>query len=319
MLKRRALLLMLAAADAVRAGQWPERPLRLIVPFPAGSSPDLIARLIAEPLGRALGVNVLVDNRPGAGGNIGTAQVAKAAADGYTLLLTIQGPLVTAPLLTRRLPYDPQRELQPIGLIASSPNVLVCDAALGVQNLADFVQLVQRRKGELNYGSIGRGSAAHLAMEAFKRRARLDLVHVPYAGFPQVVNAMLAGQVQAAFMVPAIAMPQVRAGKLRALGLSSSGRVAALPELAPMSELGYPGFEAISWQAMLAPAGLPAQIAERLSAELQRIVKSDEFRSRLLALYFSVMPSAPEGLSLQMRSERERWARLIAEIGLQPE
>lgn len=320
---RRRLLLALAAAglpwSADAAPPWPARPIKLVVPFPGGSSPDLVARALAEPLAQALGQAIVVDNRPGAGGNIGTGAVAKAAPDGYTLLFTIQGPLVTAPLLSKRLGYDPVRELQPIGLVATSPNVLVVDAALGVATLADFVRLARAQPGELNYGSVGNGSAAHLAMESFKARAGLELTHVPYAGFPQVLNAMLAGQVQAGFMVPGLAMPQVRAGRLRALAVTSPGRVAALPELATLVELGYPGFEAISWQAMLAPAGTPGAIVARLSAELVRIVKSDELRSRLLAQYFSAAASSPEGLAALMRSERERWAQVIRAAGVQPE
>ncbi|MDT9001204.1 tripartite tricarboxylate transporter substrate binding protein [Paucibacter sp. APW11] len=314
-----AVGVMLAERSVAAVAAWPSRPIKLVVPFPGGSSPDLIARPIAEALGKALGQTVLVDNRPGAGGNIGTAQVAKAEPDGYTLLFTIQGPLVTAPLLSKRLPYDPQKELQPIGLVASSPNVLVVEASLGVHSVAELVQLLKRRPGQLNYGSVGKGSAAHLAMESFKQRAGVDLLHVPYLGFPQVLNAMLAGEMQAAFMVPAIAMPQVRAGKLRALAVSSLGRVAALPELPTLQECGYSGFEAISWQAMLVPARTPPAIVERLSQELQHIVRSDELRNRMLTQYFSATASSPEGLALQMKAERERWGRLIAALKIQPE
>lgn len=323
-MERRQILQSLGAALAAaawpaRAQAWPARPIKLVVPFPGGSSPDIIARAIAEPLAHALGQAIVVDNRPGAGGNIGTGAVAKADPDGYTLLFTIQGPLVTAPLLARKLPYDPVKDLQPIGLVATSPNVLVIDPRLGANSLADFVRIAKERKGQLNYGSVGNGSAAHLAMESFKARAGVDLTHVPYQGFPQVVNAILAGQVQAGFMVPAIAMGQVRAGKLKALGVTSLGRVAALPELAPLAEQGYPGFEAISWQAMLAPAGTPPAIVKRLSEELVRIVRSDELRGKMLSQYFSAAATTPEALSALMKTERERWARLIKAAGVQPE
>ncbi|HEY9064570.1 MAG TPA: tripartite tricarboxylate transporter substrate-binding protein, partial [Burkholderiaceae bacterium] len=204
------------AWPAVRAQAWPSRPIKLVVPFPAGSSPDLIARLIAEPLAAALKEAVVVDNRPGAGGNVGTGAVAHAEPDGHTLLFTIQGPLVTAPLLSRNLGYDPAKDLAPVTLVATSPNVLVVDPKLGASTLADFVRIAKGRPGQLNYGSVGNGSASHLAMELFKARAGIDLVHVPYQGFPQIVNAILAGQVQAGFMVPAIAIGQIRAGKLKA-------------------------------------------------------------------------------------------------------
>ncbi|UZD55572.1 Bug family tripartite tricarboxylate transporter substrate binding protein [Caldimonas aquatica] len=323
-MKRRCCLQALAAAGiapwaSASAQGWPERPIRLVVPFPPGSSPDLIARTVAEPLAAALGQAVVVENRPGAGGNIGTAQVARAQPDGHTFVFTIQGPLVTAPMLSRSLGYDPQRDLVPVTLVATSPNVLVVSPALGANTLAEFVRYAKARPGQLNYGSVGNGSASHLAMELFKTRAGVDLVHVPYQGFPQVVNAMLAGQVQASFMVPAIAMGQVRAGKLEALGVTTLGRTSALPELPTLAEQGYAGFEAISWQAVLAPAGTPPGVVERMSRELVRIIRSDEVRSRMLAQYFTAAGTAPQALALLMKSERDRWARVIRAAGVQPE
>lgn len=323
-MQRRHLLSGAAAAAAslalpAFAQSWPSRPIKLVVPFPPGSSPDIIGRLVAEPLAVALGQPVVVDNKPGAGGNLGTGLVAKAEPDGHTLLFTIQGPLVTAPLLSNALPYDPAKELAPITLVATSPNLLVVDPKLGAETLADFVRVAKARKGELNYGSVGNGSAAHLAMELFKSRAGVDLVHVPYQGFPQVVNAILAGQVQAGFMVPGIAMGQVRAGKLRGLAVSTLGRSSALPEFPTLAEQGYAGFEAISWQAVLAPAKTAAAIVERLSRELVRIVRSDEVRSKMLAQYFSAAGTAPAALANLMASERERWAKVIAAAGVKPE
>ena len=325
-MQRRQILHRLAAAVGAttlathaRAQAWPARPIKLVVPFPPGSSPDLIARVVAEPLARVLGQPVLIDNRPGAGGNVGTGAVARAEPDGYTLLFTIQGPLVTAPLLSRQLGYDPLKDLAPVTLVATSPNLLVVDAALDAQTLADFVRVAQARPGALNYGSVGNGSASHLAMELFMRRAGLSLVHVPYQGFPQVLNALVAGQVQASFMVPGIAMGQVRAGKVRGLGVTTLGRVAALPEVPTVAEQGFPGFEAISWQAVLAPAGTPRPIVERLSAELIRIIRSDEVRTRMLGQYFSARGTTPEALAELMRSERTHWARVIEAARVQPE
>jgi len=323
-MQRRHILSILAATAAARAlpahaQPWPARPIKLVVPFPAGSSPDLIARIIVEPLGAALGQSIVVDNRPGAGGNVGTGAVARAEPDGYTLLFTIQGPLVTAPLLSKNLGYDPARDLAPVTLVATSPNVLVVEPALGANTLAEFVRIAKARAGQLNYGSIGNGSASHLAMELFKTRAGIDLVHVPYQGFPQVVNAILSGQVQAGFMVPGIAMGQVRAGKLKALGVTTLGRVASLPELPTFAEQGYPGFEAISWQAVLAPARTPPAIVERLSQELIRVIKSDAVRTRMLGQYFSAAGTAPEALASLMKNEREHWARVIRSAGVQAE
>lgn len=314
-----AALAPLAASLPVLAQAWPARPIRLVVPFPGGSSPDIIARAVAEPLGQALGQPMVILNQPGAGGNIGTGAVAKAEPDGYTLLFTIQGPLVTAPLLSKQLPYNPAKDLQPIGLVATSPNVLVVDPKLGVNSVADFVRIAKEKKGQLNYGSVGNGSAAHLAMESFRTRAGFEMTHVPYQGFPQVVNAILAGQVQAGFMVPGIAMGQVRAGKLKALAVTSAGRVASLPELQTLAELGYAGFEAISWQALLAPAKTPAPIVQRLSAELVKVIKSDEVRAKMLSQYFSAAASSPEGLASLMKTERERWGQMIKAAGVQAE
>ena len=324
-MQRRTLLQSaLAAATTSMAASgfaqaWPSRPVKLVVPFPPGSSPDIIGRLIAEPLGRALGQTVIVDNKPGAGGNVGTATVAKADADGYTLLFTIQGPLVTAPLLSKSLTYDPVKDLAPVTLVATSPNVLVVDPRLGANTLADFVRIAKEKKGQLNYGSVGNGSAAHLAMELFKTRAGLDLVHVPYQGFPQVVNAILAGQVHAGFMVPGIAIGQIRAGKLKALGVTTLGRSGSLPEMPSFVEQGYPGFEAISWQAVLAPAGTPRPVIDRVSSELIRIIKSDDVRGKMLGQYFSAAGTAPEALAGLMKTERERWSQVIKAAGVQPE
>jgi tripartite-type tricarboxylate transporter receptor subunit TctC len=324
-MQRRRVLTALAAASAANfagsavAQGWPARAIKLVVPFPPGSSPDLIARVIAEPLARVLAQPVVIDNRPGAGGNVGTGAVARAEPDGYTLLFTIQGPLVTAPLLSRQLGYDPVKDLAPVTLVATSPNLLVVDNGLGASTVADFVRVAKARPGELNYGSVGKGSASHLAMELFMRRAGLSMVHVPYQGFPQVLNALLAGQVQASFMVPGIAMGQVRAGKVRALGVTTLGRVAALPEVPTLAEQGFPGFEAISWQAVLAPTGTPRAIVERLSAELIRIIRSDEVRARMLTQYFSARGTTPEALADLMKTERAHWAKVIAAAGVQPE
>jgi len=323
-LQRRDVLVAGAAAALsgalpARAQAWPARPIRLVVPFPPGSSPDIIARLVAEPLAQALGQPIVVDNKPGAGGNLGTGLVAKAEPDGYTFLFTIQGPLVTAPLLSRSLGYDPLKDLVPVTLVATSPNVLVVDPKLGVDTLADFVRVAKQKKGQLNYGSVGNGSAAHLAMESFKARAGLDIVHVPYQGFPQVVNAILAGQVQAGFMVPGIAIGQVKAGKLKALGVTTLGRAGALPDLPTFVEQGYAGFEAISWQAVLAPARTPQAVVDRVSAELVRIIKTDDVRGKILGQYFSAAGTAPEALASLMKTERERWGKVIKAANVQPE
>ncbi len=308
-----------ALAAPASAQPWPVKPIRMVVPFPAGSSPDLIARLLTEKLAAALGQAVVVENRPGAGGNIGTGMVARAAPDGYTLLLTINGPLVTAPTLSRHLGYDPVRQLAPVSLVATSPNVLVVDARLPVHDVREFVALARSRPGVLNYGSVGNGSAAHLAMEQLKAAAGIDLQHIPYPGFAQITTAMVGGQVQAGFMVPAIAMPLVSAGKLRIIAVTTSGRTSLLPAVPTVAESGYPGFEAISWQAVLAPAGTPAAVIDRLYRELVAIIGSEDVRAKMRAQYFVPAGTAPQSLHQTMASEKVRWDKVIRAAGVQPE
>ncbi|AZY47909.1 Bug family tripartite tricarboxylate transporter substrate binding protein [Bordetella avium] len=296
---------------------WPDRPIHLVVPFPPGSSPDLLARTIAEPLSQALQQPIVVDNKPGAGGNIGTRLVSQAKPDGYTLLYTINGPLVTAPTLYKRtLGYDPLKDLAPITLVATSPNVLTVPASLGVDNVEAFVKLARQRGGSMNYGSVGPGSSAHLAMEMFKQEAKIDLTQIPYPGFPQVIAGIISGDIQAAFMVPAIAMPQAKDGRVKALAITSLEPSEALPGIPTMASQGYPGFEAISWNAVLAPAGTPTPIIERLNSELARIINSDAVRKQMLLQYFTPAPSTPEALTQRIRSEKARWDRVIDSLNL---
>lgn len=312
----------LTAACALLAGapaqaDWPEKPVRIIVPYPAGSSPDTLARAIAGPLSDALAQPVIVDNKPGAGGNIGTRSVAHAKPDGHTLLYTINGPLVTAPTLyPRTLGYDPGADLAPISLIGTSPNVLVVAKNLNIESVEELVELARRRPGAMNYGSVGPGSSAHLAMEMFKHDAGIDLLQVPYSGFPQVITAILAGDVQAGFMVPAIAMPQVRDGRARALAVTSLEADPALPGVPPMTEAGYKDFEAISWNAMLAPAGTPTPVIERLNRELARILERPQVREQFTQQFFTARSSTPEALSHRIRDEKARWDAVITRLGL---
>lgn len=315
---RRSISLLLAACAPLAFAQWPsERPIHLIVPFPAGSSPDLLARQIATPLGKALAQTIVVENKPGAGGNVGTRQVARAPADGYTLLYTINGPLVTAPALYKKsLGYVPLKDFAPITLVATSPNILVVGHQFKGLSLQGFIDRARQQPGALNYGSVGAGSASQLAMELFKKQADIDLQHVPYAGFPQVISALLAGDIQAAFMVPAIAMPQVKAGKLQALGITSLKGVASLPNILPLSEQGFSGFEAISWNAMLAPAKTPAAILERLNLALAQIIQSQDIATTAALHYFDVQGSSAQTLRALMETETVRWEAVIEQLQL---
>lgn len=310
------LLLALLAPNVWAA--WPtERPIHLVVPFPAGSSPDLLARQVVEPLSQALKQNIVIENKPGAGGNLGTRFVARAPNDGYTLLYTINGPLVTAPRLYQKtLGYDPAKDLAPITLVATSPNVLVLGAALNLNSTTEFVQYARNWPNTLNYGSVGAGSAAHLAMELFKQQAGLDLLHVPYASFPQITTAMLAGDIQAAFMVPAIAMPQAREGKLKVVGVTSLLASASLPEVVPLAAQGFKGFEAISWHAVLAPAGTPPAILLKLQQVLAEILSRPDIQDKFSAQYFSAVGSSAEVLQALMRTEKTRWDEVMTRLNL---
>jgi tripartite-type tricarboxylate transporter receptor subunit TctC len=307
---------ILCLSPSLAQAAWPDRSIYLVVPFPPGSSPDILARTLSQPLSAALGQKVIIENKPGAGGNIGTRMVAQARPDGYTLLYTINGPLVTAPTLYKKtLGYDPYKDFAPVTLVATSANVLVTPSSLGLGNLQEFVKLASQRAGALNYGSVGPGSASHLAMEMFKDAAHIDLVHIPYNSFPQVLIAMLGGDIQAAFMVPAIAMPQLKQGTIKALAVTSQTESETLPSIAPMAQT-YPDFEAISWNAILAPAGTPMPIIERLNSELGRIIHSDTVRQQLAAQYFVPSPSTPEELRLRIRDEKARWDKVIERLNL---
>lgn len=308
-------LLLLAFATTAFAQGWPTRPVRLIVPFPAGSSPDLVARILTEQLAPAFGQPFVVENRPGAGGNLGTGLVAKADPDGYTFGLSIPGPLAVNTVLYRKMEYDPFKDLAPVSLVAFSPNVLVVDPKLGVSSVKEFVAAVKAQPGKLNYGSVGNGSASHLTMELLKKIAGLDIVHIPYPGSPQVSTALLNGQISGAFIVPATAMPQVQAGRLKALGATTTVRSAVLPNVPTIAEQGFPGFESTAWIAMVAPAKTPRAIVDRVSAEVVRIVRTPEVREKLQRIYFQPVGTAPEGLATLMRSERNRWAPIIRNTG----
>jgi tripartite-type tricarboxylate transporter receptor subunit TctC len=308
-----AALLWTAAVSAQQ--DWPSRPVHMIVPFPAGSSPDLIARLLTEKLAAALGQAVVVENRPGAGGNLGTALVAKAAPDGYTIGFSIPGPLAVNSVLYKKMEYDPFKDLAPVCLVAASPNVLVVDPKLNVGSVKELVALAKSQPGKLNYGSVGSGSASHLTMELFKEAAGVDIVHVPYAGSPQVNTAILSGQVSAGFVVPATAMPLVESGRLKAIAVTTSVRSVVLPEYPTLAESGYPEVVSTAWQGVVAPAGTPKPVIERLSRELVAIVRTDDVREKMIRLYFQPIGSSPAGLANLMRQEVERWGKVIRKTG----
>lgn len=309
-----ALFMAVASSVGVAAESWPAKALRVIVPFPPGSSPDLVARMLTDKLAPALGQAVIVENKPGAGGNLGTGMVAKAEPDGYTLGLSIPGPLAVNTVLYKKMEYDPFTELAPITLVAVSPNVLIVNPGLGVNSVKEFIEYAKARPGKLNYGSIGNGSSSHLTMEMLKMQAGVDIVHVPYPGSPQVNTAILAGQIQAGFVVPGTAMPLVQSGRVKALAITTGTKSPVLPDLPTIAEA-FPGFESSAWIGMVAPAKTPKPIIDRLNHELVAIIHSQDVREKMLKIYFQAIGTTPESLSSLMRSERERWAKVIKQSG----
>lgn len=311
-----ATILASWAAPALSA-PWPSRPIQLIVPFPGGSSPDILARTIAEPLSKDLGQPIIIENRPGAGGNIGTRQATQAKPDGYTLLMTINGPMVTAPTLYKAtLGYDPLTDLNPVTLIGTSPNVLVVPADLPADNLDQFIALAKTDPGSLNYGTVGPGSSSHLAMAMLEHEADIELEQIPYSGFPQIITAIMAGDIHAGFMVPGIAMPQVRTQSVRALAITSVQPSALLPGIATVASQGYPDFESISWNALFVPAGTPQDIIERLNASVTTSLQDPAVIEKMESLYFTPQPSTPQEMTQRITAEKELWDGVIERLGL---
>lgn len=282
------------------SGIWPTKPVRILVGFPGGSTPDIAARTLAEPLSRALGQPVIIENKPGASGNIAADQVAKST-DNHTLGMLINGNLTSAKMLYPRLPYDPAKDFTPISLIATAPLVLVAAAGLPVGKA--FFDAARNAGGQWNYGSVGNGSVGHLGMELLKSRAgNLSAMHVPYSGNPQVVTALLSGQIQMALIPPGIALPQIRAGKLLGIGLTS-GRSALAPEVPPLSDADVRNFSLEVWTALVGPANLSKAAQARLNEEVYKIMRDANTRQKLINQGWQPVGSSPEGLLNRIRSE----------------
>ena len=318
-LRRHALLLAclslalpgICAPNASAAGStWPTGPVRLVVGFPAGSSPDLTARALAEPLSRALGQPVVVENKVGAGGNIAADAVAKAT-DGHTLGLMINGNMTIARILNPKVAYDPLKDLAPVSLIGTAPLLLAAPAQAPGDSPAQWLAEARTAGNRWSYGSPGVGTVAHLGMELLKARAGIDPVHVPYPGNPQIINAMLGGQIHLAMLPPGLAMAQVKAGKLRAIGTTSTGRSALVPEAPSLQDAGVRNFQLEIWNAVAAPASMPAAQVGKLSAVVSEIVRSPEMRQRLFQQGWQVVGSSPEGLRNRIDADTKALGEII--------
>ncbi len=298
-------------------GTWPSQPLRLIVGFPPGSSPDLMARTIAEPLAQALGQPVVVENRPGAGGNIAADLVARAT-DGHTLGLMINGNMTIAKILNPATPYDPLTDLAPVSLLATAPMVLT--ASTRVPGAGAALLAAGREAGSAwNYGTPGVGTVAHIGMELLKNAAGLQAVHVPYPGNPQVINAMIQGDVQLSLLPPGLAMAQVRAGKLQAVGVTSAGRSSVVPEVPSLSEADLKGFQLEIWNAVAAPAGMPKAHIARLSVLLTEIVRRPEVREKIFIQGWQVAGTSAEGLANRIKTDTAKMRDVIERNRIRPQ
>jgi len=318
-MKAALAFLLMAAAALVQAQPWPARPLRLIVPYPPGSTPDIVGRALATGLQEALGQPVVVENRTGAGGNIGAEAVAKAAPDGHTLLIGINGPAAINKFLYKNLPYDSDRDLVPVSLLASAPQMLVVTPAVPVSDFKGFIEHVRRNPGRLSYGSVGGGSASHLTMELLKSEAKLFIVHIPYRGFPPAVTDMLAGNIQAMFAIIPAVLPHVNAGKMKALAVTALRRSALAPDVPSVAELGYPQLESLAWIGLLAPAGTPAQVLARLNAEAAKTMRGAATRESLPRQGFDVVGSSQAEFAAWIKAEQKKWSRVIVASGATPD
>jgi tripartite-type tricarboxylate transporter receptor subunit TctC len=307
---------LLARIGPAKAQSLAGRQFRLIVPFPAGGPTDIVARPLAQMLGDVLKATIVIDNRAGAGGSIGAETVARSAPDGQTLLMGTVGTQAINPALYPNLPYDAVRDFTPIALVAQAPVAIVVHPSQPVSNLADLVALAKRKPGQLNYGSAGAGTPGHLTGEMFKTVAAVDIQHVPYKGSAPAVIDLIGGQIQIMFDPLQSVLSNVQAGKLRALAISSKTRSAALPAVPTIAESGYDGFETTAWWGVFGPAGMPKAVTARLASEIERIVRSDEFRGRLEPL--GVIPSVISGdaFSKFQQSELAKWGKAVRDAGI---
>lgn len=304
-----------AQLDAAQS-EYPTKPVHILVPFPPGGPADGLARIIGDKLSQSLGQPFVIDNKPGAGGNIGMEQGAKAPPDGYTLTLAAAGNLTIAPSLYSKLPYDPVKDYVPISVLANVPNILITAPTVPARTLRDLITLAKARPGTLNFASPGNGSGAHLAGELFKSMAGVDIVHVPFNGVSPAMSAILAGEVQIFFAQSSAALPYIRTGKVTALGVASARRIASAPELPTMAEAGLPDFDVTSWYALVAPAGTPATIVEKLNAEIVKAIASPDVRERFAALGVEPVGNTPSEFAAMQKSEAARWAKLAKEANL---
>jgi tripartite-type tricarboxylate transporter receptor subunit TctC len=311
--RSRCLALALAfalAAGIARADDYPSRPIRLIVPYAAGGGADSVARIIAKRVSETIGQTIVIENRGGGGSIIGTELVKNADSDGYTLLLGQSGPISINPAIYKKLPYDPVKDFAPISMTTAYPYIMVVNPSLGVKTLKDFVALAQSKPGELNYGTTGVGAANHLVTELFDSKAGIKMMHIPYRGTALAVADLLAGQVQVVFADPVSALPHIKAGTLLALAVTSKDRSPVAPDVPTVSESGYPGFDAIAWHGILAPADTPPAIVNKLNAEIVTALKDRETRTLLEQQAMQIIGSSPVAFAGFIKQDIAIWKQV---------
>jgi len=308
----------LGAGSARAQAAWPDKPVRIIVPFTPGTGMDILARTLSPHLQAAWGQGIVVDNRPGASGNLGAGAVAKSPPDGLTLLMGVN-TLIINPALYSNMTYDPLKDLAPIGLCATGSFLLVAGASAGIKSVDELVKAARAKPGKLDYASPGIATPHHMAMELFKLRAKVSITHIPFSGTAGAVNAVLSGDVPLMFLPVHVAMAQVKGGRLVVLAAAGDRRSSLAPDVPTLAELGYPNVEADLWYGMLAPAGTPNDIVVRVNADMIKALTLPEVRSALAAQGMEVAPSSPDEMAALMRRDAARWASVVKQAGIKAE
>jgi tripartite-type tricarboxylate transporter receptor subunit TctC len=312
-----SLWLLVGVAPAAFAQGWPSRPVKIVVPAPGGSSLDIVARLLADKLKDRWGQPVIVDNKPGAGGLLGTDAAAKAAPDGHTMVLSFNGPVAFAPFLYRKVPYDAAKDLVPVVMTTSQPNVLAVNAEkVPARTVKEFVDWARAKNGAMNYSSLGNGSSAHLTMALFLAEAGLKATHIPYNGSPPAALAVAQGEADAAFMVAPALLPHVKAGKVRLLAVSSAQPVENLKELPTLAAAGYPRVESLAWNGLFVPAGTPDAVVQKINADVNAALADASLRAALDGQGLTPVGGSPAAFKRLVEAEHQRWGPIIAAIGV---
>ena len=311
-----SVVLALAATSTASAQTYPSRPIRMMVPFPAGGGSDTMGRIVGGKLGERLGQQIVVENRPGAAGSIGADIAARAPADGYNILLGSTSELVQYPNVNPKVPYDPLRDFAPISMVGTIPMVLVVHPSLPVKNAKELIALAKGRPGQINYGSAGQGATTHLAVELFILLTNVKMTHVPYKGSPQAVADLVAGNVQLGIPTMPAALPFIKSGRVKVLGVTTAKRASNLPDVPTLAEAGVKGYEAALWTGILAPAGTPAAVVNRLNGEIAKVLELKEVRDALAKQGAEAQSGSPQEFAAFLKTEHAKWARVVKEANI---